>query len=79
MHVQGKDDELRRLRAAEESALPAAEDDQLAASFEGTVRLTIEDGRSIILTPDQVRHFHLRLHFRCNGQDLASMITGCSA
>ena len=51
---QAKDEELRRLRAAEESALPAADDDRLAASFEGNLRLTVQDGRELDLTPDQV-------------------------
>ena len=51
--LQEKDDELRKMRAAEESALPAADDDRLAASFEGELRLTVEDGKDIVLKPDQ--------------------------
>ena len=51
---QGKEDQLRKLRAAEDSALPAAEDDDLAASYEGSLQLTIQAGKDLKLKPEQV-------------------------
>ena len=52
--LQERDEELRKLRAAEESALPAADDDRLAASFEGVLKLTVQEGKEMVLTPEQV-------------------------
>ena len=54
MHLQAKEDQLRKLRAAEESALPAAEDDDLAASYEGHLLLTVQGGKEMKLKPEQV-------------------------
>ena len=53
---QERDKELQRIRAAEESSLPAADDDRLAASFEGALRLTVQGSQEILLTPEQVSH-----------------------
>ena len=54
--LQAKEDQLRKLRAAEESALPAAEDDDLAASYEGHLLLTVQGGKEMKLKPEQVAH-----------------------
>lgn len=48
-------DELRRLRAAEESALTALADEELAARFNGDVTLTVRDDGVTVLSPEQVR------------------------
>lgn len=48
------EEELRKLRAAEESALPALADEELAARFGGDVTLTAR-GAPVTLTPDQAR------------------------
>ncbi len=55
--MQAKDEQLRKLRAAEESALPAAEDDDLAASYEGHLLLTVQGGKEMKLKPEQVGSF----------------------
>ena len=48
------EEELRKLRAAEESALPALADEELAARFGGDVTLTAR-GPPVTLSPDQAR------------------------
>jgi hypothetical protein len=50
-------EELRRLRAAEESALTALADEELAARFNGDVTLTVRDEGVTILTPEQASAF----------------------
>lgn len=52
--LQAKDEQLRKLRAAEESALPASEDDDLAASYQGHLLLTVQGGKEMKLKPEQV-------------------------
>ncbi|KAK9835310.1 hypothetical protein WJX81_000781 [Elliptochloris bilobata] len=48
------EEELRKLRAAEESALPALADEELAVRFGGDVTLTAR-GTPVTLSPDQIR------------------------
>ena len=52
-------EELRRLRAAEESALTALADEELAARFNGDVTLTVRDEAITVLSPEQARAAHL--------------------
>ena len=47
-------EELRHLRAAEESALTALADEELAARFNGDVTLTVRDDQVTVLSPEQV-------------------------
>lgn len=51
--VQAHVEELRRLRAAEESALTALADEELAARFNGDVTLTVRDDGVTVLSPEQ--------------------------
>lgn len=52
--MQAAVEELRGLRAAEESALTALADEELAARFNGDVTLTVRDDAVTVLSPDQV-------------------------
>ena len=52
--VQAAVEELRGLRAAEESALTALADEELAARFNGDVTLTVRDNAVTVLSPEQV-------------------------
>ena len=52
--VQAAVEELRGLRAAEESALTALADEELAARFNGDVTLTVRDDAVTVLSPEQV-------------------------
>ena len=49
-------EELKRLRAAEESAMTALVDEEMTARFSGDVTLTVRDAPTV-LSPDQVRLF----------------------
>lgn len=65
--LQGKEEELRKLRTVEETAaLSAADGEELAGSFEGDVVLTVDDAQAVTLTPMQVgaacRIHHRPLH-----------------
>ena len=77
------EEELRKLRAAEESALPALADEELAARFGGDVTLTAR-GAPVTLTPDQARprclpcHWHLiRRSAGASSQGLAGHLSLC--
>ncbi|BDA50540.1 hypothetical protein COCOBI_16-2160 [Coccomyxa sp. Obi] len=48
-------EELRGLRAAEESALTALADEELAARFNGDVTLTVRDDAVTVLSPEQIK------------------------
>lgn len=52
--AQSAVEELRGLRAAEESALTALADEELAARFNGDVTLTVRDDAVTVLSPEQV-------------------------
>jgi hypothetical protein len=52
--LAGDEEELRKLRAAEESALPALADEELAARFGGDITLTAR-GAPVTLTSAQAR------------------------
>ncbi len=52
--LAGDEEELRKLRAAEESALPALADEELAARFGGDITLTAR-GAPVMLTSAQAR------------------------
>jgi len=52
--LAGDEEELRKLRAAEESALPALADEELAARFGGDITLTAR-GPPVTLTSAQAR------------------------
>ena len=54
--MQGLVEELKRLRAAEESAMTALVDEEMTARFSGDVTLTVRDA-PIVLSPDQARLF----------------------
>jgi hypothetical protein len=54
--MQGLVEELKRLRAAEESATTALVDEEMTARFSGDVTLTVRDA-PIVLSPDQARLF----------------------
>ena len=52
--MQGLVEELKRLRAAEESAMTALVDEEMTARFSGDVTLTVRDAPTV-LSPDQAR------------------------
>lgn len=54
--MQGLVEELKRLRAAEESAMTALVDEEMTARFSGDVTLTVRDAPTV-LSPDQARLF----------------------
>ena len=62
------EEELRKLRAAEESTLPALADEELAARFGGDVTLTAR-GAPVTLTPDQARRAPARARPGLQGRD----------
>ena len=51
-------EELKKLRAAEESAMTALVDEEMTARFSGDVTLTVRDTPTV-LSPEQVRPFGL--------------------
>ncbi|KAK9917946.1 hypothetical protein WJX75_009996 [Coccomyxa subellipsoidea] len=53
--LQAAVEELRGLRAAEESALTALADEELAARFNGDVTLTVRDNAVTVLSPEQIK------------------------
>ncbi|EIE20551.1 hypothetical protein COCSUDRAFT_48555 [Coccomyxa subellipsoidea C-169] len=53
--LQSAVEELRGLRAAEESALTALADEELAARFNGDVTLTVRDDAVTVLSPEQIK------------------------
>ena len=51
---QAKEEELRRVRMADEaSALQPIDEEELAGSFEGNVVLTVDEDAPVTLTPSQ--------------------------
>ena len=52
--LQAEEEELRRLRATEETAPPMEADMELATCFGGDITLTAR-GQPVTLSPDQVR------------------------
>jgi len=51
--LQGLVEELKKLRAAEESAMTALVDEEMTARFSGDITLTVRD-MPIVLSPEQV-------------------------
>ncbi len=58
---QGLVEELKKLRAAEESAMTALVDEEMTARFSGDVTLTVRDTPTV-LSPEQVRLCHSPVH-----------------
>ena len=70
--MQGLVEELKRLRAAEESAMTALVDEEMTARFSGDVTLTVRDAPTV-LSPDQARLFlDLCMCALCFGQGCSS-------
>lgn len=54
--LQAKEEELRRVRMADEaSALQPIDEEELAGSFEGNVVLTVDEDAPVTLTPSQIK------------------------